>query len=261
MGERGRVWLQAVAMARDIRAGSVREPELDLLKVVRPGEVVVDVGANYGFWTAPASKAVGPEGQVIAVEPMPFTVETLRRILRLLRLRNVTVHPVACGEEPARLDLTVPVQDVGAISAGQAHFSNRNDARLGHEVHVRWQANATVSCPVARLDDLVPEDAPVALVKIDVEGAELLVVRGSGETLRRCRPLIVAEINPWFLEGFGLSVADLVTSLDALGYDLYHYEDAERRIKLVSIDDVVEDNYVFVHREERAKLGSLLPSP
>lgn len=255
IGERGYAWLQARTMARDIQAGRVREPELDLLAAVQPGDTVIDVGANYGFWTEPMARAVGATGKVIAFEPVPFTVRTLRQVVRILGLANVEVRAEACGEDRGELILTVPVQGSGAISAGQAHLATRDDDRPGREAHVRWSGSTDVRAAVVRLDDVVPVDE-VAFLKCDVEGAEPHVLRGARAVLERSHPTIVAEINPWFLDGFGESVAGLVEELGQLGYILYRYDGS--RLVPTDIADVVEDNYVFVHPRRRASLERFL---
>lgn len=258
LGERGYAWLQAVAMARDIRSGAVAEPELALLSAVRPSETVIDVGANYGFWAVPMARAVGSRGRVLAFEPVPFTVAALRRVLRLLRVRNVDVRAVACSDAPGTLALRVPVQGTGAISAGQAHFAGRDDDRAGHEQHVRWPESRLVSCEVVRLDDVVPRDADVSLIKCDVEGAELQVLEGAAALLARCKPIVVAEINPWFLEGFELSVPVLLDRLGAMGYRCHRLDAGTDRLVPVGVDDVDEDNYVFVHDDRRDRVAALL---
>src|SRR5688572_10889140 len=75
-----RSWYQRVlarAKVRDFRSGIFREPELDLVPfVLEPGATAVDVGANHGMWTLAFSDSVGPEGSVVAFEPVPLTFGT-----------------------------------------------------------------------------------------------------------------------------------------------------------------------------------------
>lgn len=259
LGDRSYGWLQAGAMARDIARGRWSEPELELIPLaVSPGDTVLDLGANYGLWSWHLSRAVGSGGTVHAYEPVPFTVATLRRVLSLLRRSNVDVHAVACGAEPGTLVLRVPVQTSGAISAGQAHFAARNDDRPGHEAHVRWSDASAVSCPVVVLDDFHADGPEITFLKSDIEGAEALAFAGARRLLERDRPTVVVEINPWFLEGFGLDVDALLAPFYELGYRLLRYDDARRRLVDVASRDVVEDNYVLVHERRAERLSSLL---
>ena len=261
LDERVYRYLQAAAVVRDIRAGRLAEPELDLVPLaVRPGEVAIDVGANFGMWIPALSSAVGDSGRVYAFEPIPFTVSTLRVVGRLLRAGNLEIVPKACGESAGTIAFTVPLQDSGAISAGQSHAAGRRDDRPGAERHVRWPRAKQVECEAVALDDLLPQLGEVSLLKADVEGAELLALRGARRLLERDAPTVVTEINPWFLEGFGLTVADLTGFLGQRGYRLYRYLTGPSRLEAVRREEVVEDNYVFVHPRRVERLKGLLPT-
>jgi hypothetical protein len=104
-----------------------------------------------------------------------------------------------------------------------------------------------VSCEVVALDAYLPELSNLSLIKCDIEGAELLAFRGAVRIIEKHRPSIICEINPWFLEGFGLRLEDLVGFFTDRGYGLYRY-DPDRKLKPIrDLDEVVEDNYVFLH--------------
>ncbi|HEV3229406.1 MAG TPA: FkbM family methyltransferase [Solirubrobacteraceae bacterium] len=253
-------YIQATAMARDIRRGVLSEPEIDLVALgVREGDTVIDVGANYGMWAYPLSRGVGPTGRVWCFEPIPFTVGALRTIIRLLRMNNVEVVAKGCAEAPGTAQFRIPLQRSGAISAGQAHSADRQDDRPGRGQHVHWLDSQEVACPLATLDDTVPSDAPVSLIKLDIEGAELAALRGATRMIDRHQPTIVCEINPWFLEGFGLRPESVTTFLAQRGYELFRYEQQPVR-RLISPGPIVEANYVFVHPKRTDAFSSLLAS-
>jgi FkbM family methyltransferase len=263
MGERGYAWLQAAAMARDIRAGRFGEPELDLIPLcIEAGDTALDLGANYGMYLPEMARAVGKGGLVIAFEPVPFTSQVLRKVVRLLRLRNVVIVAKGCGEKPGLVSFTVPVQGTGALSAGQAHFSERQDERAGKERHVRWPTSTTVEAEVVRVDDTLRSlgTGRISFLKCDIEGAELYALRGAEETLREHHPVLVAEINPWFLEGFGTSVEELVAFLGRFGYRLHRYDQSGRSLMPVEPADVVEANYVFLPATAPSRLAALMPA-
>ncbi|HEV8320569.1 MAG TPA: FkbM family methyltransferase [Myxococcota bacterium] len=253
--------LQGAAMAWDIRSGTMYEPELDLIRLaVRPGETAVDIGANYGLWCHHLARALQPGGRVVAFEPVPFTFRTLRLIARVLRFRGVELVEKGCGERPGSLTFTVPVQDSGAIIAGLVHMAGRDDRRPGKERHARFDRTKEITCDVVTVDDYLAGARNVTFLKCDIEGADLFALRGARKLLAEQRPTVVCEINPWFLEGFGLKTADLVQFFDGLGYVLYRYvgERAAGRLRPWSPAAIEEDNWVFVHPSRLDRLRGVL---
>jgi len=253
-------FLQCLAKAWDIRRGSWSEPELDLISfAVRSGESALDIGANYGLYSYHLSRAVGPSGRVYAFEPVPFTAATFRLVSKLLRFRNVEFVPKGCGDHAGRIAFTLPVQSSGAISAGLAHIALRDNERPGRNRHFQYERTDQIWCDVIVLDDFLPELSNLSFIKSDIEGADLLALRGAEELIRRHRPIVVCEINPWFLEGFGIKLEELMGFFFEKGYGVYQYKvDGQRkRLRAVAVEDIVEDNYVFVHSQRRDRFASL----
>lgn len=253
-------YVQTAAKAWDIRSGSWTEPELDLVPLcVRGGEAAIDIGANFGVYAYHLSRALGPSGRVFAFEPVPFTHQTLRKVVRLLRLQNVTVVPKGCSDKDGEISFEVPLSESGALSTGLAYARGRNDDRAGKETQVRWQKTRTVTGEVVALDGYLPDLPVVSFIKCDIEGAEPLAFRGARKLIEQHRPTIICEINPWYLEGFGFELEkDLLHPLFELGYRLYFYDHAQRVFVPKTAAEVVEDNYVFVHPSRRDRLASLL---
>jgi FkbM family methyltransferase len=259
--ERRYRWFQCAAMAWDIRRGTWREPELQLLPHgLRAGETAIDVGANYGLYAYHMSRVVGRGGKVIAFEPVPFTVETLRLVTQLLRLRNVEIVSKGLSDRAGRISFELPVQDSGAPAAGLAHIGGRNNDRPGKETQIRYAGSRVVECEVVRLDDVLDSRAEIPLIKCDIEGAELMAFRGAAATIDRCLPTVICEINPWYMEGFGMRVSELLQFFAERQYQLYFFDDKRRQLVPRSEANVVEDNYVFLHPRWRHRFASLLPS-
>jgi FkbM family methyltransferase len=145
---------------------------------VRPGAMVVDVGANIGFYTLLLSQLVTDTGRVFAFEPMPLGLERLRTNLRLNAVRNVEVRAeaVAAGSGSARFFLGP--SDHTSISSLQPIE--------GAEV---------IDVPCTTLDAVLTDCPRIDLLKMDVEGAEAHVLSGATETLRRGVPHVIAEVN------------------------------------------------------------------
>jgi FkbM family methyltransferase len=258
--ERFYKYFQALAMAWDIRFGSLAEPELQLLPcAIHKGDTVLDIGANFGLYTYHLSQAVGKSGRVYAFEPVPFTYRSLKLVATILHLRNAELIPRGCSDQAGRVRFTVPVQTSGAISAGQAHIGTRQDERKGKEAHVRWEKTKEVEGEVVALDQFLPPLANLSFIKCDIEGAELLAFRGAEKTIDHELPTVLCEINPWFLEGFGLRLEELTGFFFGKGYALYRYDETQRLLKPVTAgQEVVEDNYIFLHPSRRDRLAPLL---
>jgi FkbM family methyltransferase len=167
---------------------------------LQPGDVFIDVGAHVGYFTLLAASRVGPSGAVLSVEPNPIAMEQLSRNVSRSGLQNVLAAHTACGDshDPVRLYLHTE--------------SNTSMASLS-------SANATsgvavdVSC--TPLDDLCMERGldRVRLVKIDVEGAELSVLRSMTRLLRHMKPIVVLELEPRLLTSFGTTSDSVVAFL------------------------------------------------
>jgi FkbM family methyltransferase len=254
-------YMQAVSKAWDIRSGKWNEPELELIPyAVAPGETALDLGANYGLYAYHISRHIGSSGRVYAFEPVPFTYQTLVLVARLLRLRNVEIVPVGCSDNEGEITFTIPVQASGAIAAGLAYIGGRNDDREGKEKQVRWSSTRDVQARVVRLDDFLPPMEQLSLIKCDIEGAELFAFRGAEHTVDRHLPSVICEINPWYLEGFGVKLEELTNYFLEKGYELYHYRNDEGRGRLRRVEpsEVEEDNYAFIHPSRRDRFAAVL---
>jgi FkbM family methyltransferase len=259
LDERVYRFLQAGAMAWDIRRGNWRDPELVLLPdLVRAGDTVIDIGANYGLYSYHLSHLVGPTGRVYAFEPIPFTAATFALVARVLRFRNVTLFKEGASDRTGEVSFELPIQSSGALTAGQAHASGRDDERPGKERHHRYPATRQITCPIVRIDDRVPPGREVSFIKADIEGAELLAFRGATRIIDRDRPTVLCEINTWFLEGFGIRLDELLGFFSERGYGSYVLDAEARRLRPVTIGPDTEDNFFFVHPRRRDRLAAVL---
>lgn len=248
---------QSLSMGWDIRSGAWHEPELDLIShVVRPGDNVIDIGANYGVYAYHLSRAVGPGGRVYSFEPIPYTLKSFEMIARALRLDNVEIIPKGCGDKATVAKFNIPIQDNGAIIAGTVHLGTRQNDRPGRERHARFQKFKQIECEIVVVDDYLPNLDRVSFLKCDIEGADYYALRGCQKIIERNLPMVVCEINPWFLEGFGVKLEDLVGFFIDRGYDLYRFTNG--RLVKTPMAQVEEDNWVFVHRDKRAAVANLL---
>jgi FkbM family methyltransferase len=182
--------------------------------LVRRGDVVFDVGANRGIFTSYFSNLVGAMGIVHAFEPSAATCEVLRESLLARTIReNVIVNCCAVGEGRRSALLRIPGSD-----DGQASLMEHRSGTWAENPEVHTEA-----CEVISLDDYVESRnvGAVDIVKIDVEGAERLVIDGFRAGLRRFTPILVVELCSRWSEDFGYQPAEVIGRLRELGYDRF----------------------------------------
>jgi FkbM family methyltransferase len=159
------------------------EPELQQVfsSLIKPGQVVYDVGANVGFMTLLASKLVGPTGTVVAFEPRSETARNLRAQISINQLDNVIVEECAVAEQVGTSEFVV---DSFSVMSKLADRGAGNGSTPGTQL-VR----------TTTLDHVIGRLKPPDLVKIDIEGAELLALSGASRLLSEHRPILVVELH------------------------------------------------------------------
>ena len=219
--------------------------ETDEKRVLRDllgsGDTFVDIGANHGSYSVMVSKFVGASGFVVAFEPQPRLSRLVHESLVLAKRRNFRVFDCACLDRETDVELYIPWRPYdGSGSAG---------------LHRRLSATHRSSVVVARgatLDScLYGAELPGRMVlKIDVEGSELAVLRGARETIRRRRPPILIEVNAQSAAAAGTSPELVLDLLEELGYSRFaevdEYPAAKPRAKLADLSR--QRNLLALHR-------------
>jgi FkbM family methyltransferase len=174
-------------------------------KYVRANATALDVGANIGYFSLILAHAVGQHGKVHAFEPHPALYPRLQQhVIRNGFANTVEVHSCAVAD-----------------FAGTVQFRLRADggSSLGPRAGLDWNP---IETPVDSLDAMIQhgELTPPGFMKIDVEGAEMQVLRGAEQLIREFRPVIVSEVGPLQQEFFGYSIVDLWDWAAARGYSM-----------------------------------------
>ena len=181
--------------------------QLLVRRALRPGDRFVDVGANTGMLTLLAARLVGETGRVNAFEPNAECCRRIRQQLVDNRIRHVRLRRAALSDEAGSAELKIVPDHSGFSTLGPV--SDRDRAT--------YSESETV--PMMRGDEaLGDDDAPVSMVKIDVEGFECRVLRGMARTLERDRPRMITEVNPYCLRRAGADEDELFTLMHRLGY-------------------------------------------
>ncbi len=180
-----------------------------ILRHIKPGQRIVDVGANIGFFTLLCARQVGPTGQVWAFEPGPQSFALLSTNVSINGYNNVVVENSAVADASGRVDLFVC-------------RSGESDNRIAGTL-LDYEQRDRVNIRCVALDDYFGKvDAPIDFIKIDVQGAETLVFRGMENMLRRQRPMISFEYTPHSLKiDQRCHQAELLARLRAFGYCIY----------------------------------------
>jgi len=210
-----------------------------MVNVLRAGDIVVDVGANCGFFTILAASLVGSSGHVIAIEPSPACLPRLRNNLTLNGLTNVTV-----------------VDRVATDFCGDAQFYLNSDNRGGSAL---WNVGdyhgnpksrdnpIAISVAATTIDNEFRQRGIVTpkLIKIDAEGAEQRVLQGAIGHLTNCAvPFLVAELNAFALAKLGNSQLSMRGLMEGLGYSTFGLYYSNAIPKLIPPGSLIRSPFV-----------------
>lgn len=198
--------------------GVYEEFETGFLKrQVKSGDVVVDLGANIGYYTLLFAKWVGAKGKVYAFEPEPENFEILKKNVELNGYKNVVLENKAVGERSGKAKLYLSEENSGD------HRTFGDGARRVVEVD-----------QVALDDYFGRHKGKIDLIKMDIQGAEYGAVKGMGGLLRRNKGMkIVSEFWPEGLVGFGVGLGEYLELLEGCGFKLWELDRRVRRKKVM----------------------------
>jgi FkbM family methyltransferase len=199
-----------------LRHGDYESYETDIFEsLLRPGQTVVDAGANIGYYTLIAARGVGAEGKVFAFEPEPANMALLKRNVERNGYSNVVAIRAALSRSSGKARLFT---DRGNLAAASLSEGNLPEAR--DELH---------DVETVRLDDL--DAARIDLLKMDTQGSEAWIIEGGEVVLRRSRPVIITEFWPFGLENVGSDAEALLGELLGFGYRARIIDEGERRLR------------------------------
>ena len=210
----GPLWLHAddqviTPWIRHYRSWEATESAF-LRSLLKPGMTVIDVGANVGYTTLLTSRAVGPLGRVLAVEPEP------------------TNYALLCANIWAAGALNVqPIRAAAHRTTGAVSLSLSGDNSGDHRCYTHSSATRMIEVRSVRLDDVLRPDVPVDVVKIDVQGMEQVVVQGMESVIARTHPVLLVEFWPSAIEELGERSIDVLTYYRSLGYSIACMEEPD----------------------------------
>ena len=185
-------------------------------KIIKKDDVVIDVGANIGYYTLIFAKLVGSEGKVFAFEPEPNNFHLLRKNVELNNYHNVALVQKAVTNITGRVNLYLSKEDSGQ-----------------HKIYDAHDNVDSLEVDAVRLDDYFENFVgTIDFIKMDVEGAERLVIEGMSSILQRIKSIkMMIEFSPILIKKLGIEPLEYLQMIHEYGFDLYHM-DARKKIIL-----------------------------
>lgn len=194
--------------------------------------VLLDIGANIGWYCLNLAGDV-PKGRILAFEPIPKTYNYLERNLVINNLKNVELYNIGLSDEEEKAEFFYDPRLSGATSLRDLH-GDRKKCRI--------------KCRVTTLDKFSKGViSAIDFIKCDVEGAELFVIKGGLNTIRKDLPVIFLELLRKWSAKFGYHPNKVISTLNKIGYRCYY----ARGSRLVPIGGINEEtkatNFYFLH--------------
>ncbi len=240
---KARVWPFDVT-GKGLYVGLFEHEEVQFIRrILKPGMVFLDIGANMGFYSIIAAKYVGSSGQVHSFEPSPRMFEELKFNIELNGLSNVEPNSIALGDKS------------GTACLSRYERGKEVYASLSPNVYPGAKITGHDYVTVETLDNYVEEKRleRVDVIKIDVEGAECLVLRGSQVLLSSTSgPTIILEMVPSLMEHFNCSCNEVVRFFREFGYKVFTLSDGiyEELSGDCWCSEMIGSNFVAIKKKE-----------
>lgn len=223
------------------RTGSFEPNEFYFLdKALKPGMTFIDVGANMGIFSLFASKKLGDNGVVIAIEPSNRDFSRLKANIELNRLTNLKLINAAASNSKSMTELLV---------SGEEHTGHNT---LGNFAHDSSAFKERQIVETFTLDELVETEKlyKVDFIKIDTEGHELFVLKGAANILQRFHPVLLIELADISLIQQGCKSGQIWEFLTALNYKIYLYDNLTGMLVLGERKNSFYENIVAIHETQ-----------
>jgi FkbM family methyltransferase len=192
----------AVGAGIAVRRGYEKHISKIMRPLLKPGKVLVDIGANIGYYTMLAASQVGCDGKVIAFEPSSDNCALLRMSFQANGFDNVKLYPYAVADIEGVVGFDI-YDSNGRISQGDA-------------------SACTYQVRAVTLDTCLKDEPRIDIVKMDIEGAEGRALRGMHQLIQRHHPILFTEFSPHDLEAVsGIAPDVYLNQLRGLGYEIF----------------------------------------
>ncbi|MFH1514284.1 MAG: FkbM family methyltransferase [bacterium] len=207
-------------------------------KVIKKGDIVLDLGAMVGYYSVLFSQLVGDNGRVISFEPDPNNIPVLETNLEMNRCKNVTLEKKAVAAKSGK---------------GQLFLCDKN---LGmHRIYKSKYCGDSVDIDLVSLDDYFRDKArSIDVIKLDLEGAEFGAIQGMRSVIEANERLVLfTEFVPCYIAEFGVQPKDYLSLLLDLGFTLYNINSKEQEVQ-----PLVLDTFLMIYTADKRKVANLL---
>ena len=199
--------------------------ETDLVKQeIKKGDVVIDIGANIGYYTLIFAKLVGDTGKVFAFEPDPTNFELLRKNIEVNGYKNVTLEQKALSDKKGKIMLILSKENTG-----------------GHHISKQPTKNAIQVDTITADDYFKNFEYKIDFIKMDVEGAESIVLSGMTNILKNNTDLkMMVEYNPDAIKNMGLAPVSYLELLVKNGFRMMDIDSKNMKIENTNVQSLTK---------------------
>jgi FkbM family methyltransferase len=198
-------------------------PEQIIPKLCKPGNIVMDIGANIGEWTLYMAKMVGDTGRVFSIDPIPSMIKALKKTIAINQLSQVSITECAISNKIGHTEFVIPFNKDNQAESGLSYVVTNEESSNPERLMAAKQLGGieikkikTIKVPTVTLDELVSEKSIKRLdfIKIDVERHEREVLEGGQQTLKNLKPSLVLEVGNEKRKEDREKIADQLRTLD-----------------------------------------------
>ena len=234
---------------RNIHGTKFEDDVYVLDKLFSKGSTCIDIGANYGRFTLVMSRLVGANGQIYSFEPGQYSYKVLSSAVKFHRLKNVILVKKALSDKEGTTELMTPVKKTKKLGHALAYLKcDHKGESIAEKIETTTLDKYFFKENIKRID----------FIKCDIEGAELLALRGARDVIVRYKPIMLCEVSV-------LALKEKFNSVPKQIYDFFCQLDYKAFIlnkdKLKEIKNINRDsNYFFIHcQSEVLKKPELFP--
>jgi FkbM family methyltransferase len=191
-------------------------------KEIRKGDVVVDIGANIGYYTLIFAKLVGPEGKVFAFEPDPVNFALLTKNIETNGYKNVE-----------------PVRKAVSNRTGVSRLYLSKSSAADHRIYDSKDGRKSIEIETVSLDDYFKSyKGKIDFIKMDIQGSEGAAIQGMPELLKNSRLKMIMEYWPKAANKFGIDPESLLRLVSESGFKFFELDEKTKTLKPIEITDL-----------------------